>query len=460
MESNLINKDDLKVLNIESEGEKKLKFVAAPAKIITAYPWGIAKEIGLEVGDQITEINGEKFRDILDLQYKLNQIEEVEITVAKSSGEEEIIAFEKDFEEDLGAEFATPLFNGVQECANKCTFCFIDQQPMDITRKSLHLKDDDFRLSYLHGSYVTLTNLSRSDRRRIEELKPGPLYISVHATDPDLRNELLGRKQSVAILDELKWLESLGIPCHTQIVLCPGFNDGENLKQTLTDLYSLKDSPVLSVAIVPVGLTKYHTGGLKRFELDNALETINLVEEWEKNHGKNFAYLSDEFYLMTGSPLPSFEDYGGYPQLEDGVGTTSLFLKEFTEEIKKLPNSLTKPTTITWVNGTLAQNELRKIANDINSKVKNLDLKVACLDSEFWGITNVTGLLTGNDVLEGLKNLDGLGDYLIIPRVMLKDDKDVFLDDMPLKKLEEELGLKCIKAWGAGEITELISSFA
>ncbi len=452
MEGTLVDKNKLEILNLDKGEDKNLKFVAAPALIKSAPVWSLAAELGLEAGDQILEINKNKFRDIMDLQYQFTMAEEVNLLVLKKNeAEEELISFDKDPEEELGAEFETPLFNGVQECANKCAFCFIDQQPMEMTRKSLHLKDDDFRLSYLHGSYVTLTNLSRSDRKRIEELRPGPLYVSVHATDPDLRNKLLGRKSSVPIIDELKWLESLDIPVHTQIVLCPGWNDGEHLINTLNDLYKLKDKPIRSVAIVPVGLTKYHDGGIKRFEFDDALETISLIDNWNAQHSKDFAFLSDEFYLMTKTPIPNYADYGGYPQLEDGVGVTSLFLDEFRDALEKLPKKLPQAKTITWLNGTLAKDTVNQIASEVNQRVENLELKVAAIKSNFWGTTNVAGLLTGQDLIDGLKDFGELGDKVIIPTVMLKDGEDIFLDDMPLKDFEKEIKIPCIKAWGAEE---------
>lgn len=461
MENAVVNKERLEVQTIELGEEKNIKFVAGPATIISAPAWSLGAEMGLKVGDQILEINGKKFRDLMDLQFQFSQAEEIELLVKKHlDGQNEVIAFDKDPEEELGLEFETPLFNGVQECANKCAFCFIDQQPMDMTRKSLHLKDDDFRLSYLHGSYVTMTNLSRSDRQRIEELRPGPLYISVHATDNDLRNKLLGRTNSVPILEELKWLESLDIPVHTQIVLCPEWNDGEHLIKTINDLYQVQDKPVRSVAIVPVGLTKYHDGGLRRFGVDDALETISLVEKWTEENCKNFAFLSDEFYLMTDTPIPNYAEYGGYPQLEDGVGVTSLFLDEFKAAAHNLPNKLAQAKTVTWINGTLAKKTVQEVANVINQRVENLTVQVACLDSKFWGITNVVGLLTGQDIIDGLTKhgLDKLGDQVIVPSVMLKDNFDIFLDDMPFGELEKTLKTKCTKAWGAEEFVQALIS--
>lgn len=441
---------------------KKHKFDSAPAKIINVGEGSLAQEIGLQAGDEILEINGIGFRDILDFQYQFQQLDDVEMLIKKHTCEEqEIIAFDKDFDEDLGVEFETPLFNGVKECSNNCAFCFIDQQPHEETRESLHLKDDDFRLSYLHGSYITLTNLSRSDRARIEELRPGPLYISVHATDNTLRNKMLGRKQSIPILEELQWLDSLGIPCHAQIVLCPGINDGDSLKQTISELYKLKDSPVQSVAIVPAGLTKYHDGGIQKFAINDALEAISLVETWENSADdrSGFVFLSDEFYLMTGTPVPDFSKYANFPQLEDGVGTTSLFVEEIKKEMLRLPSIFDEEKTIAWINGTLAKTEIMKVAKMINMQVANLNLHPIFVESDFWGTTSVAGLLTGKDIYQSLQkyikhNEIKQLDKVIIPSVMLKDGEDIFLDDMSLLELEAKLQVKCIKAWGAKELTD------
>lgn len=441
------------------------KFDPAPAKILRVQESSLAEEIGLEAGDQVLEINGKGFRDILDFQYRFSQFDDIELLVKSPEDEEpEIIAFDKGFDEEFGVEFETPLFNGVKECSNNCAFCFIDQQPHEETRESLHLKDDDFRLSYLHGSYITLTNLSRSDRNRIEELRPGPLYISVHATDLDLRNQMLGRKQSIPILDELKWLASLDIPCHAQIVLCPGINDGKNLTKTINDLYLLKDSPVQSVAIVPAGLTKYHDGGIQKFTMDDALEAISLVETWEQHcdneDRSGFVFLSDEFYLMTATPVPDFSKYSNFPQLEDGVGTTSLFVEEIKQEMQRLPEIFDKAKTFTWINGTLAKTEIMKVAKMINMQVANLNLDPVFVESTFWGTTSVAGLLTGQDILEGMKvyfeKFKHKPELVIIPSIMLKDGEDVFLDDMGLDELSTKLKIPCIKAWGAKELVDIL----
>lgn len=469
------------VITSISDSNEELKFYSsrgkdyAPAKISQIKTDSLAEELELESGDQILEVNQNPLRDILDFNYHLEQNEEIELLV-KRGNEEFIVEFDKDFGEEFGAEFETPLFNGVKECSNDCPFCFIEQQPFEDTRSSLHLKDDDFRLSYLHGSYITLTNLNKTDRKRIEELRPGPLYISVHATEIDIRNKMLGRKSSIPIMDELKWLASLDIPCHAQIVLCPGINDGKHLLQTLSDLFTLKDSPLLSAAVVPAGLTKYHKGGIKEFTLDDALEALSIYENWlaqgAKEEKQSFAFLSDEFYLMTGTPVP--EHYGDFEQLEDGVGTTRLFIDEIKEEMKRLPSAFPTEKKISWINGTLSKNIIEEIATEISSNTAKLELQPVFIDSEFWGNTNITGVLTGQDILNGLKKhgLENLGDAVIIPRIMLKEDsayakstyaqnqksKDLFLDDMSLEDIEKELKIPFIKAWGAKELIDAIST--
>lgn len=462
MESALINKQELKHERyLDETTQKDIKYVSAPALLSSVPPWSLAHDIGLLPGDKILEINGKRLRDIFDFELQFKQCEELELLIKR--GEEEIVfEIEKDFDDELGVEFATPLFNGVQECANKCPFCFVENQPFDQTRDTLQLRDDDFRLSYFHGSYVTLTNLSFSDRKRIEELRPGPLYVSVHATEPEVRNLMLGRKKSIPVMEELAWLGSLGIPVHTQIVLCPGMNDGKHLERTISDLFSLRNNPVVSVAIVPVGLTKYHRAGLRRFELDELLDVINLVEGWQNQEPKkrrNFVFLSDEFYLMTQTPVPEQDYYGEYPQLEDGVGMTRLFLNELEAELANVGTSQTPSSTkkLTWINGTISRPIVEAAAKRISSKIPGLELQAMCLDSQFWGLTNVSGLLTGNDIYQVLRYIprEILGEAIIIPAVMLKDGEDIFLDDMHISELANKLGVSCLKAWGARELIKL-----
>lgn len=467
MESALINPNELEHSRIKDpESSKDIKFLSAPALISSVPPWSLAAEIGLEPGDKILALGEHKLRDIMDFNFHWGQNDELELLIRRRNGEEIIIELEKDPEDQLGVEFHTPLFNGVQECANKCPFCFIENQPYEQTRETLHLRDDDFRLSYLHGSYVTLTNLSFSDRKRIEELRPGPLYVSVHATEPSIRNLMLGRKKSEPILNELAWLDSLDIPVHTQVVLCPEMNDGKHLLKTIEDLFAMRDKPVVSVAVVPVGLTKFHRAGLRRFTMDEAFDVVNMVQNWEAQDPsrKNFVFLSDEWFLMTHSPVPEQNYYGDYPQLEDGVGMTRLFLNEVEEELAKLncfaeSRNDGKLKRITWINGKISEPIVKKVAERINSTLFNYSLNPICIDSQFWGTTNVSGLLTGNDIYQALRYIpkEILGEMIIIPSVMLKDGADIFLDDMSLTELEEKLELKCQKAWGAKELINTIT---
>ena len=488
MEGTLVNKNDLEYARVKDESSQKdIKIVSAPALISAVPPWSLAYEVGLEPGDKILEINGNKLRDIMDFDLQFKHSDYAELLIRR--GDEEIVyEIEKDIEDELGAEFVTPLFNGVQECANKCPFCFIENQPYDETRESLHLRDDDFRLSYLHGSYVTLTNLSFSDRKRIEELRPGPLYVSVHASEPEVRNLMLGRKKSIPIVDELKWLDSLDIPVHTQIVLCPEMNDGKHLLRTIQDLYALKDHPVASIAVVPVGLTKYHRAGLRRFTMDEAFDVVTLVQAWEAEdpEHRNFVFLSDEWFLMTHTPVPGPEYYGDYPQLEDGVGMTRLFLSEVEEELarhceqnNRLKQTDTRNPSLrgtnevsdeaihssikkySWINGTISAPIVNEVAKKINAALPGIELKPVCIDSQFWGTTNVSGLLTGNDIYTALRYCprELLGEALIVPSVMLKSGEDIFLDDMHLEELSKKLNIPCVKAWGAGELLEVLVAY-
>ncbi len=465
VESALINKNELEYARVKDEAtQKDIKIVSAPALISSVPPWSLAFEIGLEVGDKIVEINGNKLRDIMDFDLQFKHCDYAELLIRRGN-EEIVFEIEKDLDDELGVEFATPLFNGVQECANKCPFCFIENQPYDETRESLHLRDDDFRLSYLHGSYVTLTNLSFSDRKRIEELRPGPLYVSVHATEPVVRNLMLGRKKSIPVVEELKWLDSLDIPVHTQIVLCPEMNDGKHLLKTIQDLYALKDHPVASIAIVPVGLTKYHRAGLRRFTMDEAFDVVSLVQAWEAEDPQrlNFVFLSDEWFLMTHTPVPGPEYYGDYPQLEDGVGMTRLFLNEVEEELESIRHEAIHSDTkkvYSWINGTISAPIVNEVAKRINAALPNIELKPICIDSQFWGTTNVSGLLTGNDIYTALRYCprELLGEALIIPSVMLKSGEDIFLDDMHLTELSQKLNIPCVKAWGAKELLELLTT--
>jgi len=389
----------------------------------------IASEIGILPKDEILFLNGIKPLDLIDYGFSV-KCEDLELHLKRSNGEEEIFEIEKDFDDDLGIIFESAVFDGVKKCANNCVFCFVDQQPEGL-RESLYVKDDDWRLSYLHGSYITLTNMTNKDYERLERLRVGPLYVSVHTTNPQLRVKMMKNKRAANVLQELKKLEALEIPLHTQIVLCPDYNDGDELRRTLKDLSGFEN--IVSVAIVPLGLTKFREEGLKPVGREVAEETIKIANEFD------FAQCADEFFILAGEDFPPAEYYKGYGQLEDGVGALRMFLDDF-EERKGLLKDSPKPLRMTILTSKTGMLALGKIKNEVE-KFKNLYLDLIEVKSDFWGdkIT-VTGLITGSDVLNALKNITR--DKVFISSVMLKAREDEFLDGLRVKEIEEKTGVK------------------
>jgi putative radical SAM enzyme (TIGR03279 family) len=401
-------------------------------------PNSIAEELEIMPGDEVLAIDNVKPRDIIDYNF-LTAGEEISLHIKRTSGEEEIIDIEKDPEEELGIIFESAVFDRIIPCTNRCIFCFVDQQPPEM-RESLYIKDDDYRLSYLQGTYITLTNLKPEHRKRIEESRLGPLYVSVHTTNPDLRCRMLGNPNAGDILKELKWLNKLDIPVHAQIVLCPGINDGKELERTLNDLKKLK-SNIMSVAIVPVGLTKYRQDDLKPFTQTLALEVINQIEEFNKGVGYSLAVPSDELYLKARLEIPKDGFYRGYGQLEDGVGTARMLLDDFKRRKKRLPKALSKPLKLAIATGQLACDIMQPIIKDLN-KIENLSVELIPVKSEFWGDkVTVSGLITGKDLIEAGKSLKDKPDNLIIPSVMLRKGSDRFLDDITLDDIKKKLKL-------------------
>ena len=308
-----------------------------PAVISEIQKNSIAQELDFEKGDKIISINGEKPQDMIDYRYMMCA-EDIELEIEKNNGDIEIYEIEKDYDEDLGVVFESAVFDRIKPCTNHCIFCFVDQQPEGL-RKSLYIKDDDYRLSYLQGTYVTLTNLTKKDRERIEQLHLGPLYVSVHTTNPDLRVKMLNNPKAANIMEDLKWLKKADIPIHAQIVLCPGYNDGKELERTLNDFVQFK-SIIQSIAIVPVGITRFHKNNLKTLTKENALHVIKQVENFNKEVKKHLAMASDEFFVKADYPIPDKKYYGSFAQIEDGVGALRLLIDDFEKNKKKLPKSL------------------------------------------------------------------------------------------------------------------------
>ncbi len=431
-----------------------------PAVVSEVLENSIAQELEIEKGDKIISINNEKPQDMIDYRYMMCS-EEIDLEIEKTNGETEIYEIEKDFDEDLGVVFESAVFDRIKPCTNRCIFCFVDQQPEGL-RKSLYIKDDDYRLSYLQGTYVTLTNLTQKDRERIEKLHLGPLYVSVHTTNPELRVKMLSNPRAANIIEDLKWLKKADIPIHAQIVLCPGYNDGQELERTLSDFAKFK-SIIESVAIVPVGITKFHQNGLKTLTKSNALHVIKQVEEFNKKVKKQLAMASDEFFLKADYPVPEKKYYGNFAQIEDGVGALRLLMDDFEKNRKKIPLSVKKPKEIIFATTPSAAKLVGCIADELN-KVKNLQCSVIELKNNFFGDNViVAGLITGNDLICQLKEKSKELNIknVIIPSIMLRPFTEDFLDNVTLKEVEQALDCKIFPIndiYSAGEIIDIIKS--
>ncbi|MBP2634247.1 MAG: putative radical enzyme [Firmicutes bacterium] len=423
-------------------------------------PDSIGAELGLVPGDRLLAVNGEPVQDIIDLSFALAE-EEIELLVERVSGEQEVIAFEKDYDEELGLEFESAVFDKVRHCANKCIFCFVDQMPSGL-RESLYVKDDDYRLSFLYGNFITLTNLNTHDLSRIARLHLSPLYISVHTTNSELRKQMLNNKQAGIIMDQLKQLTDYGIELHTQIVLCPGFNDGKELEKTIQDLYSLRPS-VLSLAIVPVGLTRFRDNcePLDKFSASAAGEVIELVHKWQeksrRDSGESFVYLADEFYLSASKEIPSYEFYDGFPQLENGIGLIRSFLADW-EQAEVPISGYSETHYIDVVCGVSAEKILAPLLADFH--VPNLVIRVIAAPNNFFGKNiTVTGLLTGGDIISVLQKLPGKRSGIIIPGVALRKGEQVFLDDMTPGEIAAKLEVPVRTAYFAQDLKQLLAAW-
>jgi putative radical SAM enzyme (TIGR03279 family) len=416
-----------------------------PALICQVLPDSIAAEVGFEVGDRLVSINGQAPRDLIDYQF-LCADELLELEVLDTKGQAHQVEIEKDYDEDLGLAFDSALFDGLIQCNNRCPFCFIDQQPPGM-RDTLYLKDDDYRLSFLYGSYLTLTNLSQREWDRIAQMRLSPLYVSVHATEPEVRVRLLKNLRAGQILDQLRWFQEQRLQIHAQVVVCPGINDGEHLDRTLQDLaqfYQGEVPTVASVAVVPVGLTRFRPieDELIPVTPEKAQEVIGQVQvlqsKFQQQFGSTVVWLADEWFLMGGQELPAASHYEDYPQIGNGVGSIRQFLKQFQIAAKRLPQRVSPSRRLIWVVGNAVEQAFQPIVQRLN-QVEGLAIEMVALASQYWGqqIT-VTGLLTGQDLLQALQGRD-LADGVLLPSLMLKHDDSCFLDDMTVAALAERL---------------------
>jgi len=419
-----------------------------PAKISRVMPDSIAAEMGFDMGDAVMSINGQAPRDLIDYQF-LCADEFLEMEVLDSKGKKHLIEIEKDYDEDIGLEFENALFDALIQCTNRCPFCFIDQQPPG-KRESLYFKDDDYRLSFLYGSYLTLTNLPDREWDRIAAMRLSPLYVSVHATDPAVRTRLLRNPRAGLLLEQLQWFQNNELQIHAQVVVCPGINDGDQLTRTLTDLaqFHQGDFPaVISAAVVPVGLTQFRPDedALIPVSRDLAQKTIAQVKalqtQFQTQFKSTFAWLADEWFLIAQQPVPEEQHYEDYPQIGNGVGSIRLFLKEFETAAQALPQAIESSCHLTWIVGNAVEHAFAPICCRLN-QVENLTVSMAALNSDYWGQEiSVTGLITGQDIVSALQG-KAIGDGLLLPSLMLKLHSTVFLDDMTVEQVANALQTK------------------
>ena len=421
-----------------------------PAKISGVVEGSIAEELELQQGDELLSIDGVVPKDMIDYNF-LCKDEVITIEIKKTNGDIEEIELEKDYDDDLGIIFESAVFDKIKPCLNNCIFCFVAQQPKGL-RKTLYIKDDDYRLSYLQGTYITTTNLTNVDKERISRLHLGPFYISVHTTNPELRVKMLRNPNAAKIMENLRWFKDNDIPFHTQIVLCPDYNDGDELDRTLSDLSTLGEN-LLSVAIVPVGITQFRESKLKTVDKETALKTVEIASKYDK------VCCSDEFFLLAGLPVPNSDYYGNFSQLDDGVGSLRSLMDDFDTFV--LPNKLIKPLNICIACSVAANSAFEYISKKLNC-VENLTVQIKPVKSTYWGENiTVAGLITSEDLINSLKGV--VADYVVVPSIMLKPYTDLFLDGNSMGYVREMSGQNFFVTqnnYSVCEIIELIEQYA
>ncbi|MGI6174267.1 MAG: DUF512 domain-containing protein [Christensenellales bacterium] len=408
-------------------------------KIASVEPESIAAQLDIRAGDELLSINGERIIDFIDYQ-ALTANDELSIVVRRESEGEIEFSFEKEEYEPLGLAFESDMLGAVRCCANRCIFCFVDQLPAH-ARASLRVKDDDWRLSLLMGNFVTLTNVSDAEFERIVKRRAAPLYISVHATDKTMREFLLGTAHNVDIMPRLKRLKKEGLSFHAQAVICPELNDGDVLRQTISDLAALYPA-CRSLAIVPVGLTSHREGlvPLRPFARENACDALDIIKDAQKKYlkelGTSFVFGADELYVLSGRNFPSDERYEDYPQIENGVGLCRQLEAEYAFAHKTSDLSRAKKRRIVSACGVSAKTFLERLYREY--PVKDIEIEVVAVENAFFGDSvTVSGLVTGNDLVRALQNVQA--DEILITECMLRDGEDVFLDGMALSEAKKRL---------------------
>ena len=405
-------------------------------------PRSSAADAGLIAGDRLLAINGVVLRDSIDFHFQAGE-QNLRIELARN-GRTELLTIRRREGRELGVDLQVPRPADISTCANKCVFCFIHQLPKGL-RRSLYVKDDDYRLSFLHGNYITLTDLAEEELERIETQRLSPLYVSVHATDPELRHALLGRPRVKGdLLPRMERLTRAGIRMHAQIVLCPGWNDGPHLEKSVKDLADLHPG-VATVAVVPVGLTRFRERlpTLRTLTPAEARDLVGTIEGWRREYlrrlGRRFVFAADELYLGGGLEPPPARDYEGFPLVEDGVGLVRRFTDGFSRALQHLPRDVRRPRAVSVVTGEMFAPRLTALLAKV--PVGGLTVTVRPVANEFFGGNiGVAGLLTGQDILAQLSGRP-LGDFVLLPDVALRDESSVLLDDLTPADLEVALGV-------------------
>lgn len=421
------------------------------------FPGSIAEGCGLCGGEKLLRINGVVLRDIIDYQY-LSAESFLELEIEDAAGKVRTVSVEKDEDDDLGIGFESAVFDGIRKCCNKCIFCFVDQM-IKGQRDTLYIKDDDYRLSFLYGNYITLTNLSDADLERIKEQRLSPLFVSVHCLDKALREQVLGHKEKRDFVALLREFSDSGIEMHGQIVLAPGYNDGAYLKETIEGVAAI-DS-FLSLALVPVGLTKCKNPDLRVYTAEEAREIITLTEEYQQKflteRDTRFVYCSDEFFVLAGESVPSEEEYEDYPQIENGVGLIRQFTEDYLFAAEELEDA-DKPQEIALITGFHGRAALEEVLAN-TKRHENRKVRTVTVTNRFFGETvTVTGLLTGQDIIEALKKEPKEGTVYFLPDVLLKHNTDLLLDGVSVDDIRKQSGcdIRVVETCG----TSLADAFA
>lgn len=422
------------------------------AKIIAVQKGGIGEELGLEIGDELLGFNGEQIVDVLDYAFYDSQ-EEFTLNLRTKQGEKVDIDIEKEEDESLGLELDESVQLEPMRCKNKCLFCFVDQLPKGM-RDTLYVKDDDYRLSFVSGNYVTLSNIGQKELDRIAKLRLSPLYISVHAFDREIKTKLVSNPESAKVFDKMDFLANHGITMHTQIVLCKNLNDGKVLDKTLEELYKRYPS-VKTVAVIPVGLTGHRQKlyPLESFGKEDAVKVIAQVEEFNKKAGGEFCWCSDEFYIKAEKQLPPYESYGDFDQIENGVGLCAEFEEEFLSALDEVGGSKTE-LNIASVTGQSFKDILKSLCEKLKDKYPNVNLRVKDIYNDFFGRSiTVAGLITAGDIIKQFKDAP---EYTIIPSNMLREFTDTFLDGITVSELEKALGTHIVVSHGGEDYVKII----